>query len=274
MRTNNFEKPDEQTMLIAMVLQDIKDGLQSQKSNKVVSIQAQEPNSYYWAQFDPLDDEQWFDGFYGDIREIPRFGIGIAHDKLKVLELLQVKGVIKSFKVKSSKEDHGLNELIEMVRGFEVEPNLVKFLKYYEKYVDAAQPYLERNQKEHKSPTYDDTSALASAKIDGTKVLIGYADSDLVIQKKVRLEGGLYNFMHYLQGHTDRIISLAEIKTLDGCSTYKDLSEQVRYLGFDKTTKPLFFEPLTKDRIRFIPQVILTDEQGNHFSERLKAIRK
>lgn len=277
MTANTFEKPDEKIMLTAMVLQDIKDALQNQKNNSSITIQAETPNTYYWAQFDPLDGEQWFDGFYGDIREIPSFGIGIAHDKLTVLEALRDKGAIRHFEVNSEEEDVGLNQPIEMIRDFEVEPNLVKFLKYYEKYTKAAKPYLEK----YDSPPTDSNAhkvsempSTACVKFDGTKVLIGYADGELILQKKVRIDGGLYNFMHYLQSHTGQTIALADIQSLHGCASFKDLGEQVRYLGFDKATKAIFFDGISKKRVRFTPEVSLTQEQRHGFANRLKALRK
>ncbi len=274
MSDKTFEKPDEQIMLTAMVLQDIKDGLQNQKNNSNVAIQAQTPNAYYWAQFDPLDEEQWFDGFYGDIREIPSFGMGIASDKLKILELLQNKGVVRHFEVNSNEEDHGLNHPIEMVRSFQVEPNLVKFLKHYERYTNAAEPYLTRKPTKHESPSIDDTAvATAYAKIDGTKVLVGYAVRELVLQKRVRLDGGLYNFMHYLQSHTGRTIALTDVRALDGCATFSDLSEQVRYLGFNKKLKAIFFDGVSEKQVRFTPQVNLTQEQQHDFDYHLKTLR-
>lgn len=274
MSDKTFEKPDEQIMLTAMVLQDIKDGLQNQKNNSTVAIQAQTPNAYYWAQFDPLDEEQWFDGFYGDIREIPSFGMGIASDKLMVLELLKTKGIVRNFNVNSSEEDHGLNHPVEMIRGFDIELNLVKFLKYYEKYTNAAEPYLKRKPNKHESLPVDDTAAAtAHAKIDGTKVLVGYADRELVLQKRVRMDGGLYNLMHYLQSHTGRTIALADIQALDGCATYDDLGEQVRYLGFNKELKAIFFDGVSEKQVRFTPQVNLTKEQQDDFNQHLKTLR-
>ncbi len=276
MSAKTFEKPDEQTMLTAMVLQDIKDTLQSQKNSDATTIQAEAPNAYYWAQFDPSDEEQWFDEFYGDIREIPNFGMSIANSKLSVLEQLRDRGVIRHFEVNSAQEDVGLNQPIEIIRSFRVKPNLVKFLKYYEKYTKAAKPYLEKysspptDESVHRT---DEVAPTACVKIDGTNVLIGYADKELILQKKVRLDGGLYNFMHYLQSHTEKTIALADVQALDYCGSYKDLGEQVRYLGFDKKIKPIFFE-VSEKRVRFTPKVALTQEQQHSFDNYLKALRK
>lgn len=78
-----FKQSDEKTLIIAMVLQDIKDVLLQQKNASVVTIQAEKPNSYYWARFDPRDEEMWFDEVYEDVRETPLFDIGVAEDKEK-----------------------------------------------------------------------------------------------------------------------------------------------------------------------------------------------
>lgn len=141
--TKPFKKPDEETMQTAMVLQQLKDVLTQQKSNVVV-IHAETTNDYYWAMFDPLDEEQWFDVDYGDIREMPLFATGIADLKQLVLELLQDRGVVKRLKVNSSQEDPldmGWKDYI-VTNSFEVELNLTKFLKYYDKYTSAAKPAL------------------------------------------------------------------------------------------------------------------------------------
>lgn len=273
--------PDEQTMLIATVLQDIKDALENQKNSDLVTIEAQTPNAYYWAKFGPLEEEEWLDNVYGDIREMPSFGMGIAEDKIKALELLKDKGVVRHLKVNSFKENHGLNQPIDMVRSFEVELNLIKFLKYYEKYTKAARPAIKRANNDRKpSLATENTDAMArlapvaEVKIDGTKVLIGYADNELILQKSVRLDGPLYNFMHYLYSHTEKAIALADIQSLSGCASIIDLSEQVRYLGFSKEMKKIFFDEVSEKRVRFKPKVSLTQQQNDSFDEHLKRLVK
>lgn len=138
-----FKKPDEETMQTAMVLQQLKDILAQQKSNVAV-MQAEATNNYYWAMFDPLDEEQWFDVNYGDIREMPSFATSIADLKRRILEFLQDRGVVKRLKINSSQEDPldmGWKDYI-VINSFEVELNLTKFLKYYDKYINAAKPAL------------------------------------------------------------------------------------------------------------------------------------
>ncbi len=141
--TEPFSKPDEKTMLTAMVLKQLKSALENQKSNIAV-IQAQDTNEYYWAMFDPLDEQQWFDEDYGDIREMPMFATGISSEQQKVLDFLKDRGVIKRLKVNATNEDPenmGWKDY-EVTNSFEVEVNLTKFLKYYDTYIKAAQPAL------------------------------------------------------------------------------------------------------------------------------------
>lgn len=131
-------------MLVTMVLQDIKDVLAAQKNSSTAVIRADKPNDYYWAIFDPADEQQWLDDEYGNIREIPSFATGIADDKLKALELLRDRGVVTRLKVNSTQEDPenmGWKDYF-VTSSFEVDINLTKFLKYYEKYTKAAQPAL------------------------------------------------------------------------------------------------------------------------------------
>lgn len=139
-----FKPSDEKTLIIAMVLQDIKDALLQQKNTSVVTIQAEKPNIYYWARFDPRDEEMWLDEVYEDVRETPLFDIGVAEDKEKALKILRDKGVVKRLVVNSVREDSiGLGNLIEFVRSFQIELNVVKFLKYYDAYIKAAKPALD-----------------------------------------------------------------------------------------------------------------------------------
>lgn len=141
--TEPFQKPDEMTMLTAMVLKQLKQVLEQQKSNIAV-IHAQGTNEYYWAMFDPLDEQQWFDEDYGDIREMPMFATGISGDKQRILESLKERGVVKRLKVNSTQEDPedmGWKDYF-VTNSFEVEVNLTKFLKYYDTYIKAAQPAL------------------------------------------------------------------------------------------------------------------------------------
>lgn len=141
--TEPFQKPDEMTMLTAMVLNQLKQVLEQQKSNIAV-IQAQAANDYYWAMFDPLDEQQWFDDDYGDIREMPMFATGISSEKQRILEFLKDRGVVKRLKVNSTQEDPedmGWKDYF-VINSFEVEVYLPKFLKYYDTYIKAAQPAL------------------------------------------------------------------------------------------------------------------------------------
>lgn len=130
--------PKSQTQLLASVLQDIKDVLESQKDMSRIRIEAQTPNVFYWMQFDNIEEVNWLDDGYGDIRELPSFGMNVAHDKLKALEILKDKGIISELKVNVYKEDHGLNVPVDMVRSFDIEINLKKFLIYYRKYTSIA----------------------------------------------------------------------------------------------------------------------------------------
>ena len=139
-----FQVPDETVLHTAMVLHDIKVVLAKQKNSKTIVIRADSPNDYYWAMFDPSDENQWLDEEYGDIREMPLFATRIADDKQKALELLKDKGVVTRLKVNSTQEDPenmGWKDYF-VTNSFEVDINLTKFLKYHENYINAALPAL------------------------------------------------------------------------------------------------------------------------------------
>lgn len=145
--TTPFKQPDEMTILVAMVLQQIDSVLKKQKSTIAV-IPAPSTNDYYWAMFDPRDEQQWLDEDYGDIREMPLFDNRIADDQRKAFEFLKDRGVIKRLKVNQTSEDPenmGWKDYF-VINSFEVEVNLTKFLKYHDTYRKAAQPALRHFQ--------------------------------------------------------------------------------------------------------------------------------
>lgn len=78
--------------------------------------------------------------------------------------------------------------------------------------------------------------------------------------KRLRTDGPQYNFMNYLLSHADTSITRAEVNEyVEGCSTNKDLTELVRYCGFDKTLKHYFFPVCTDKRVLFRPLITLSD---------------
>lgn len=142
--TKPFKQPDEKTMLTAMVLKQLKDVLEQQKSHIAV-LQAQATNDYYWAMFDPLDEQQWLHDDYGDIREMPLFANRVSDEQQSVLEFLKDRGVVKRLKVHATNEDPenmGWKDYV-VINSFEVEVNLTKFLKYFDNYMKAAQPAID-----------------------------------------------------------------------------------------------------------------------------------
>ena len=86
--------------------------------------------------------------------------------------------------------------------------------------------------------------------------------------KKLRTDGPQYNFMNYLLSHPNTSVSRAEVNEyVDGCATTKDLTELVRYCGFDKTLKNYFFSACTDKRVVFTPVITLT---GDNMAKLLK----
>lgn len=80
--------------------------------------------------------------------------------------------------------------------------------------------------------------------------------------KTLRTDGPQYNFMNYIFAHPKTSITRAEINEyVEGCATVKDLTELVRYCGFDKTYKQYFFPVCTDKRLLFTPDITLADEE-------------
>jgi hypothetical protein len=79
--------------------------------------------------------------------------------------------------------------------------------------------------------------------------------------KKLRTDGPQYNFMNYLLSHAHTSVTRVEVNEyVEGCATNKDLTELVRYCGFDKTLKNYFFPVCTDKRVIFTPDITLADD--------------
>lgn len=114
----------------------------------------------------------------------------------------------------------------------------------------------------------------AEAKIDGTQILIGIKGKELFPLKNLRVDSGPYNLMHYLQTHTSQSIGIGDIHLIDGCQSYKDLSEVIRLQGFNKELKDIFFAGTSKKTVRFTPVKELLPKQQKSYVELIKSYRK
>jgi hypothetical protein len=114
----------------------------------------------------------------------------------------------------------------------------------------------------------------AEAKIDGSQILIGIKGKELFPVKNLRIDSGPYNLMHYLQAHTNQNIGVGDIQLIDGCQSYKDLSEVIRLQGFNKALKDIFFEGTSKKAVRFTPVKELLPQQQKAYVELIKGYRK
>lgn len=117
--------------------------------------------------------------------------------------------------------------------------------------------------------------ATAEAKIDGTQVYIGIGGEELLpLGKPLRFEGAAYNFMHYMQTHTNQPVSKLDIQELDNCHAKEDMTELVRQCHFDKQLKKIFFEGTTKSGVRFTQTKKLSGNELKAYKLRLNTIRK
>lgn len=261
------ENDDKQKYLIAMVLEDINQALIANRNHNKVHIIASTPNAYYWAYFDD-DEEQWQDGFYGDIREAPFFANKVADEKRDILKLLKDRGVVSNFAVNSSKQDPlgmGWKDYTE-IDSFDVSVNLSNFVKYYDKYTKAIELHTTTNVGKP-------TEKIAYVKMDGKELFIGYEGGNMLLQKRVRVDSPLYFLFHYLQSHTNTDVPRATVQSLEACRSISNLTETVRALGFDKHMKAIFFPGTSASRIHFTPKVELTPEQHKLFNKHLDLLK-
>lgn len=120
----------------------------------------------------------------------------------------------------------------------------------------------------------NDREQIAVAKIDGTQVYIGIEGKELLpLGSPLRFGGAAYNFMHYMQTHTNQAVSKLDIQELDYCSTKEDMTELVRSARFDKELKKIFFEGTTKAGVRFTPSKTLSGNALETYKLRLNTIR-
>lgn len=120
----------------------------------------------------------------------------------------------------------------------------------------------------------DAREQVAVAKIDGTQIYIGIEGKDLLpLGSPLRHGGAAYNFMHYMQTHTNETVSKLDIQELDYCGTKNDMTELVRSAHFDKELKKIFFEGTTKSGVRFTPTKVLSGNELKTFKLRLNSIR-
>jgi hypothetical protein len=80
---------------------------------------------------------------------------------------------------------------------------------------------------------------------------------------RLRESSTQYQFMQYLltPDNHDIDITIQDINSIPGCASVKNLTEPVRYCGFDKELKSAFFPVIRKERLRFTPAANLTTEQ-------------
>lgn len=133
--------------------------------------------------------------------------------------------------------------------------------------------YLAKVRRTSQTPATGE--ATAEAKIDGTQVYIGIVGEELLpLGKPLRLEGAAFNFLHYMQSHTNQLVSKLDIQELDNCHTKDDMTELVRQCHFDKQLKKIFFEGTTKSGVRFTPTKKLAGNELKAYKLRLNTIRK
>ncbi|HJQ09055.1 MAG TPA: hypothetical protein VJ836_06255 [Candidatus Saccharimonadales bacterium] len=120
----------------------------------------------------------------------------------------------------------------------------------------------------------DSREQVAVTKIDGTQIYIGIEGKEMVpLGNPMRYGGATYNFMHYMQTHTNQMVSILDIQELDGCRSKNDMTELVRSAHFDKQLKKIFFTGTTKAGVRFTPAKSLTGDELKSYKLRLNTNR-
>lgn len=265
-----FREYDKQPLLIAMVLQDIKDQLLQQADTSIVTIEAETPNSYFWSMFDPRNEEDWYDGFYGDERETPRFSMGIASDKREALDLLQGKGVVKRFTINSVHEDPiGLGHTIEFLRSFKIELNLTKYLRYYDAYLQAARPALEQylelsGERLHVhdsavSEAIETAFAKLSFNISTKTIRLTVFNKTVDVKRFNSKSSANYKIFAYLYNHPNEAFGRKELGLGLRGTVVKDIPKT---MGFNGSLKNIFFTLNTKEQTLMLhPEKTLTKQE-------------
>ena len=115
----------------------------------------------------------------------------------------------------------------------------------------------------------------AEAKIDGQQVYVGVHGQQLIpLGKPLRSNDAPYNFMHYMQSHTNRTISKLDIQDIPGCEHHEDMTELVRSSRFDAKLKKYFFNGTSRTQARFTPIKEISPEEYEDYLEILDTIRE
>lgn len=129
------------------------------------------------------------------------------------------------------------------------------------RYIDTVEIIIkELEEAENKSPSITvnsiDSSQFVEAevKLTGNIVTLWLSNGGSIPIKSLRTDGPQYNFINYLLAHPNTNISRGDVRLkIDGCNDIDDLTEIVRYCGFDKQLKRLFFEHCTQLRVQLKP---------------------
>lgn len=126
-----------QLLSLAMVLQDIKDGLNhNTAANSVVSIEPYATNDYFWARDDCF---HWSD----DGGDYSYSNANLKDTRQTMLSYLQEAAIVTSIKQHTYFEQDSYGKQYEEIDSYNVTINRQLFPEYYANIVKMAQPYLE-----------------------------------------------------------------------------------------------------------------------------------
>jgi hypothetical protein len=111
-----------------------------------------------------------------------------------------------------------------------------------------------------------DKTWLAELKVNGRRIEARIQGEPWQLIYNLRAEGGLYNFMHYMQNHTNTNVGRSDIQLLEGCESYLDMTEVTRRCGFNSKLKKYFFNGTTRLNARLNNPVSISADEREELS--------
>lgn len=108
----------------------------------------------------------------------------------------------------------------------------------------------------------------ARAFMQGKSICVEYKGTPYTIANLTE-DGTCYTFMQHVTApnNTNILIRLEDIKAIKGLASTKDLTERVRFSGFNKALKDAFFPTCQKDKILFRHATNLNAQQVNSLKQ-------
>lgn len=124
----------------------------------------------------------------------------------------------------------------------------------------------------NKISTITSDTVTADIKLVDATVSLWLQGVEQLTLRQLRVDGAEYNFINFVLARPNTNISRGDVQTLiEGCATKDDLTEIVRYCGFNKSLKKLFFPTCSQLRVMFRPSVQISRSQAEELVANYKS---